>query len=320
MNTTSFAIIQLPWLGSRAQMVAAYRRLIPDAAKQGATLIGLPEFSLSPYLAGTRHPDNFQWAEARHGGETDLLMGSLAKEHNLTIISSIFERRQGVAGSSTNPNSTNPNDYLDTALIHTPDGVLAHATEKMHIPSGDGYHETDYFVGGDYQQVRYPVHTLDSVAVSTPTCYDQWFPEVARMAAIHGAELLFYPTAIGSEPSTPEFDSKDAWQTVMRGHAVANGVFVAAANRVGNENGVTFYGSSFVADPGGNMLAEAPRDEEAVIVAVLEHTTFDQWRQLFPLLRQRRPDAYSSLTDAVRDPLDEHHWERHGQTDSPKSE
>jgi len=304
MNTTHFAIIQLPWLGDRQQMVAAYRRLIPDAAKQGVTLIGLQEFSLSPYLAGTRHPDNFQWAEARHGGETDLLMGSLAKEHNLTIISSIFERRKGA-----NVSSTDPNDYLDTALIHTPDGVLAYATEKMHIPSGDGYHETDYFVGGDYQQVRYPVHALSDVAISTPTCYDQWFPEVARMAAIHGAELLFYPTAIGSEPNAPEFDSKDAWQTVMRGHAVANGVFVAAANRVGSENGVMFYGSSFIADPGGNVLAEAPRDEEAVIVAVLEQPTFDQWRHLFPLLRQRRPDAYGSLTDAVRDPLDDSHWE-----------
>jgi N-carbamoylputrescine amidase len=304
MNTTHFALIQLPWLDSREQMVAAYRRLIPEAAKQGATLIGLQEFSLSPYLAGTRHPDNFQWAEARHGGETDLLMGSLAKEHNLTIISSIFERRKGVSASSTDPN-----DYLDAALIHTPDGVLAYATEKMHIPSGDGYHETDYFVGGDYQQVRYPVHALGDVAISTPTCYDQWFPEVARMAAIHGAELIFYPTAIGSEPNAPKFDSKDAWQTVMRGHAVANGVFVAAANRVGNENGVTFYGSSFIADPGGNILAEAPRDKEAVIVAVLEQPTFDQWRHLFPLLRQRRPDAYGSLTDAVRDPLDDSHWD-----------
>ena len=175
--------------------------------------------------------------------------------------------------------------------------------KRCTFPSGDGYHETDYFVGGDYQQVRYPVHALSDVAISTPTCYDQWFPEVARMAAIHGAELIFYPTAIGGEPSAPEFDSKDAWQTVMRGHAVANGVFVAAANRVGSENEVTFYGSSFIADPGGNILAEAPRDEEAVIVAVLEQPTFDQWRHLFPLLRQRRPTPTAASPTPCATPL-----------------
>lgn len=306
MKTTRVAVIQLPWLGSSEQMAQAYRRLVADAAGQGAEIIGLPEFSLLPYVAGVRDPDNFRWAEARHGGPTDLLMCELAKTHSVTIISSIFERLSHVPLTSTEPT-----DYLDTALIHTPDGVLRYATEKLHIPSGDGYHETDYFISGNYEAAPapYPVHDLEHLHISTPTCYDQWFPEVSRMAAVAGAEFVFYPSAIGSEPTAPDVHSKPAWQTVMRGHAVANGVFVAAANRIGSENGVRFYGGSFIADPGGNILAEAPEDAEAVIVASLEQATFDQWRHLFPLLKQRRPAAYKALTAPVDKPLDGSHWE-----------
>jgi N-carbamoylputrescine amidase len=287
-------------------MAHAYRKLVADAARQGADVIGLPEFSLLPYVAGVRDPANFRWAEVRYGGPTDLFMSELAKTHGVTIISSIFERLSDALATSTNPA-----DYLDTALIHTPDGVLRYATAKLHIPSGKGYHETDYFVSGDYEvaPAPYPVHDLDNLQISTPTCYDQWFPEIARMAAVAGAEFVVYPTAIGSEPGAPDFHSKPAWQTVMRGHAVANGVFVAAANRIGTENGVRFYGGSFIADPGGNILAEAPEDAEAVIVASLEQTTFDQWRHLFPLLKQRRPAAYKSLTAPVDEPLDGSHWE-----------
>ncbi|MEM7737774.1 MAG: nitrilase-related carbon-nitrogen hydrolase [Deinococcota bacterium] len=309
MNTTRVAIIQLPWLGSSEQMAQAYRRLVGDAAQQNADIVCLPEFSLLPYVAGVRDPANFRWAEVRHGGPTDTLMSELAKTHGITIISSIFERLSDVPTTSVNPR-----DYLDTALIHTPNGVLRYATEKLHIPSGDGYHETDYFVSGNYEATPapYPVHDLEQLQISTPTCYDQWFPEVARMAAVAGAEYIFYPTAIGAEPTAPDFHSKSAWQMVMRGHAIANGVFVAAANRIGTENGVRFYGGSFIADPGGTILAEAPEDAEAVIVASLEQATFDQWRHLFPLLKQRCPAAYKSLTTPVDKPLDSSHWETLG--------
>src|SRR5690606_23107362 len=147
---------------------------------------------------------------------------------------------------------THDGQYFDTATIHNPQGELAHFTRKVHIPSGEGYHETDFFGGG----VEYPVHDIGKMRLAIPTCYDQWFPEMARICTLNGAEFIFYPTAIGSEPTDPDFDSKDAWQTVMRGHAVANGVYIAAANRIGEENDIRFYGSSFVCDPTGKIIAE----------------------------------------------------------------
>lgn len=186
--------------------------------------------------------------------------------------------------------------YYDTATLHDAEGRFVGFTRKVHIPSGEGYHETDFFVGaGDY-----PVHELSGVKLGAPTCYDQWFPELARIYALEGAELLAYPTAIGGEPNAPHFDSRDAWQTVMRGHAVANGLFVAACNRVGTER-VSFYGSSFICDPLGRILAQASRDQAEVIVADLNPDLLNEMRDLFPLLHQRRPSAYGRLlSDAVQ--------------------
>ena len=151
--------------------------------------------------------------------------------------------------------------YWDTATIHDAAGQLRHFTRKVHIPSGEGYHETDYFAGAD--QFRCMISA--DVKLAAPTCYDQWFPELARIYALEGAELIYYPTAIGSEPTAEDFDSADAWQTVMRGHAVANGLFIAACNRIGRENAVTFYGSSFICDPLGRVLAQASRDRDEVV-------------------------------------------------------
>ena len=173
----------------------------------------------------------------------------------------------------------------------------------MHIPSGEGYHETDYFEGHD----RFPVHELAEVKLAAPTCYDQWFPELARIYALEGAEFITYPTAIGSEPTSSDFDSADAWQTVMRGHAVANGVFVAACNRVGRENAVTFYGNSFVCDPLGNVLAQAGRQGDEVIHAILKADVRKQYLELFPLLHQRRPQHYGRLL-AEYDPTPPERW------------
>src|SRR5262249_34105236 len=134
----------------------------------------------------------------------------------------------------------------------------------------------------------YPTYSIGMIKIATPTCYDQWFPELSRIYTLNGAEFIYYPTAIGSEPTDPEIDSQDSWQIVMRGQAIANGVFIAAANRIGEENGVRFYGSSFICDPMGKVLAQAGRNTTEVITADLDERTFYRWRKLFPLLKQRR--------------------------------
>lgn len=285
MQSLRVALVQLAWPGSRAAMMDDYRRLIAEAAGRGALLVCLPELSISPYFPATRDKSGFEWMEALSGGPTETFFGSLASEHGVTIIASLFEK-------------ADDGHLYDTATIHGPDGKLAGFTRKIHIPSGEGYHETDFFEsGGDY-----PVFEVGTVALATPTCYDQWFPELARIYTMNGAEFIFYPTAIGSEPTDPDFDSQESWQTVMRGHAIANGVFVAAANRVGAENGLRFYGSSFVCAPTGKILAQAGRDTTEVIIADLDAHLFDHWRELFPLLHQRRPHTYARITEPVAAP------------------
>lgn len=279
------ALVQVAWLGDQAAMQAQYRGLIAQAAAAGAALVCLPELSLTPYFPAVRDPAGFAWAERLPGGPSETCFSALAREHRVALVGSLFEE-------------TPDGELYDTATLHGPDGRLIGVTRKVHIPSGAGYHETDYFQPGD----DYPVFDLGPLAVATPTCYDQWFPELARIYTLNGAHFIFYPTAIGSEPTDPDFDSRDAWQAVMRGHAVANGVFVGAANRVGTENGLRFYGSSFICDPTGRLLAQAGRDTTEVIVADLDAATFHRWRRLFPLLHQRRPATYRRLGEAWAGP------------------
>lgn len=280
MDRLHIALCQGHWTGDVETTKALYADLIAQAAKDGAQLIGLPEFTILPYFPGTRDESGFQWAEPLQGGISGQFFSELTKTHHIKLIGSIFEKDN--------------NHYWDTAVIYDESGALQHYTRKVHIPSGEGYHETDFFNGFD----AYPVHDLDSVKLAAPTCYDQWFPELARICALNGAEFIFYPTAIGSEPTAPQFDSKSAWQTVMRGHAVANGVYIAACNRVGTET-VTFYGSSFVCDPLGNIIAEASRDKDEVIHAVLDPAVREQYIELFPLLHQRKPQHYRRLLDSI---------------------
>lgn len=278
MQKLRLAVIQTYWPGNRPEMVATYQKLIKEAAGQGAELICLQEFTFSPYFASVIDPENYRWAEPLHGGESDQILGQMARDNGVYLIGSIFE--QGTDGK-----------YWDTATLHNPAGRLAGFTRKVHIPQGDGYHEDHYF-GGD---TEYPIHEVKGVKLAMPTCYDQWFPEMSRICALNGAEFIFYPTAIGSEPTNPAVDTKNAWQMVMRGQAIANGVYIAAANRVGQEY-VKFYGSSFICDPQGNLLAEASRENTEIIYADLDPTWFAEWRRLFPLLNQRRPAAYGKLT------------------------
>lgn len=280
MKDIHIALAQGHWTGEQESTIALYRGLVAEAAETGARLICLPEFTILPYFPGVRDRTGFRWAEPLQGGVSEKFFGQLAREHGVTILGSLFERDDN-------------GRFWDTATVHKPDGKLAHFTRKMHIPSGEGYHETDYFEGAG----KFPVHQLDEVMLAAPTCYDQWFPELARIYALEGAELIAYPTAIGSEPKASDFDSAAAWKTVMRGHAVANGVFVAACNRVGRENAVTFYGSSFVCDPLGNVLAQAGREGDEVIHAVLRAELREQYLELFPLLHQRRPQHYGRILE-----------------------
>jgi N-carbamoylputrescine amidase len=278
MKAVHLALCQGHWTGDVESTKALYAELIAEAVGRGATLVCLPEFTILPYFPATRDREGMQWAETLTEGVSAEFFSEQAKKHSISLVGSIFEREG--------------EQFWDTAVIYGEDGALKHYTRKVHIPSGEGYHETDFFEGF----AEYPVHELDTVKIAAPTCYDQWFPELARIYALNGAELIFYPTAIGGEPTAPEFDSKDAWQTVMRGHAVANGLFVAAANRVGQER-VKFYGSSFICDPLGNLLVSASRDKDEVIDAVLEPAVREQYLNLFPLMYQRRPHTYGRLLE-----------------------
>jgi len=280
MQNLRVALMQLAWQGSRAAMAGRVRQLAARAAAEGARMLCLPELTLSPYFPATTDPAGFDWAEPLPGGETDALCAEIARAHGMVVLGSLAER-------------TPDGRVFDTATVHGPDGALIGITRKVHIPSGEGYNETTFFEGaGDY-----PVHDAGSVRLAVPTCYDQWFPEMARISALNGAEFIFYPTAIGSEPTDPGMDSSEMWQLVMRGHAIANGVFIGAANRIGHEQGVTFYGRSFICDPMGRLLTEAGRDTEEVLVADLDPAALERWRGLFPLLHQRKPGTYRRLIE-----------------------
>jgi len=272
-------LVQQRWYPDPAKHAQALRRGALTAAQRGAQVICLQELTLHRYFADVRDPACFALAEPVGEGPTSALCSRLAVESGAYVIGSLFERADG--------------RYFNTAVVFDPQGNLIAHTRKQHIPSGSGYHEDYYFEPGDS---NYPVHDLGFIRIATPTCYDQWFPELARIYALKGAELIVYPTAIGSEPDHPGFDTRPCWQTVMCGHAIANGIFIVAVNRVGNEGVVNFYGSSFVCDPLGRLLTRAPRHRPAVLVAELDFSVMTFWRQLFPLLRQRQPGCYRQLT------------------------
>nr|WP_254858150.1 nitrilase-related carbon-nitrogen hydrolase [Protofrankia sp. BMG5.30] len=185
----------------------------------------------------------------------------------------------------------------NTAVAVAPDGALLARTRKLHIPVTAGYYEDRYFRGGPAGPAAYPVLGLGTARFGFPTCWDQWFPELARAYSLAGADVLVYPTAIGSEPNQPGFDTRPLWQQVIVGNGIANGTFMVAVNRIGSEGTLTFYGSSFISDPYGRVLVQAPRDEPAVLVADLDLDQRRDWLDLFPFLTTRRPDAYTPLAE-----------------------
>ena len=259
---------------------------IEKAAKQGAQIVSTQELFRSRYFCQTEDAGQFALAEPVPGPTTATL-AALAKRLGIVIVGSLFERR--AAGL-----------YHNTAVVLDADGRLAGTYRKMHIPEDPRFYEKFYFAPGD---LGFPAFDTAVGRIAVLVCWDQWYPEGARLAAMAGAQILFYPTAIGTwtgEMGLKEAQ-RDAWTTIQRSHAIANGVFVVAPNRVGPEDELVFWGSSFIARPFGGVLATASESEEAVLVADCDLAEVERCRQGWPFLRDRRIDAYGGLTQRYLD-------------------
>jgi N-carbamoylputrescine amidase len=283
--------VQERWHANPEEHLAALAAGIRIAAGEGARLVCLQELTLSPYFAITPEGPGGVGVEPEQleSGPTASFARELAAETGAYVHASLYERADGSDGLGYN-----------TAILVAPDGRLVSRTRKLHIPVTAGYYEDHYFRpgpadGDPFPVVRLPAEVADA-RLGLPTCWDQWFPELARAYSLAGAEVLIYPTAIGSEPDHPGFDTEPLWQQVIVAEGIANGTFMVAVNRIGTEGPITFYGSSFISDPYGRVLVQAPRDEPAVLVADLDLDQRQDWLELFPLLRTRRPDTYGSLT------------------------
>jgi N-carbamoylputrescine amidase len=260
---------------------------VGEAAARGAEVVCLPELFRSRYFCQREDASLFDLAEAVPGPSTEAL-GAAAKQHGVAVIAPVFERR--AAGL-----------YHNSAAVLDADGQMLGLYRKMHIPDDPAFYEKFYFTPGD---LGFRAFDTRHGRVGTLICWDQWYPEGARLTALQGAAVLFYPTAIGwhpAEKATEGASQRDAWQTIQRGHAIANGVYVAVVNRVGHERpedgdpGLEFWGSSFLADPFGVVLAEASADREEILVGQVDLTRIEQVRRGWPFLRDRRIDAYSGL-------------------------
>jgi len=254
---------------------------IARAARGGAKLVCLPELFRSLYFCQKQDYKCFQLAEPIPGPTTKLLSAA-AKKHKITLVSSLFEKRTGGL-------------YHNTAVVFGPNGKILGTYRKMHIPDDPGFNEKFYFTPGDtgFQPIETPVGRLGILV-----CWDQWYPEAARLMALRGAQILIYPTAIGwarGEKKSVCQIQRNAWQTIQRSHAIANGLFVLSINRTGRENNLDFWGTSFVSNPIGHVLAEASTDRTQIIHASLQLSETTTTRQHWPFLRDRRVDAYAGL-------------------------
>ena len=294
-RTTSVGLVQTKWFESADAHTEQLTEGVSACAEAGANVVFLPELTLSRYPADTR-PEGPADASAEdlENGPSLALAKTLAQSCDVHLQISLFER-SGAADQRG----------LNTSIIVSPNGECVGRTRKLHIPVTEGYFEDHYFTEGPADN-PYPVHTLAldglDLKVGNPTCWDEWFPEVARCYALAGADLICYPTAIGSEPDYPEFDTAPLLRRVVAGHAAANGLFVALPNRFGSEGLIEFYGSSCLIDPFGRVLAEAPRDEAAALVAEIDLGQREDWLTLFPFFATRRPDTYGALTAAKVNP------------------
>ena len=289
-------LVQHAWRPDAEELAAVLTDAIGTAAEAGARVVFLPELTLSRYPAqeaATGRPGDT--AEQLTSGPTFAFASHAAKTHGVHVHASLYQHDAGPAGQDDGRG-------LNTAILVSPDGELVGRTHKLHIPVSAGYYEDTYFRQGPAEDPHpvYELGGLDGVRMGLPTCWDEWFPELARAYSLGGAELLVYPTAIGSEPGFPDFDTQPLWQQVIVGNGITAGTFMVVPNRTGVEGGLTFYGSSFVSDPYGRVLVQAPRDEEAVLVVDLDLDQRRDWLDLFPFLTTRRPDTYAALTAPVR--------------------
>ncbi|HAS81530.1 MAG TPA: acyltransferase [Verrucomicrobia bacterium] len=275
-------LVQMRCSEDKAVNMATALSRIESLAAQGAQIICLQELFLSRYFAATEDHACFRLASPVPGPDTEPLQASAAK-HKVVLVASVFEKRaHGL--------------YHNTAAVIDADGRMMGIYRKSHIPDDPGYYEKFYFAPGD---TGYRVFKTRYASIGVLICWDQWYPEAARITSLMGAEILFYPTAIGWDvTASDETNSEqfDAWRTIQRGHAIANGVHVVAVNRTGQEGGQSFWGGSFVANPFGKLLYEAAHDEEALPVVTLDLASSDRYRTLWPFLRDRRIDTYSPMT------------------------
>ncbi len=260
---------------------------INKAAKQGAQVICLPELFRSQYFCQKEDIKNFDLAETIPGPSTEEI-GKIAKKNKIVVVASIFEKRA-------------PGIYHNSVALINTDGKVSGIYRKMHIPDDPAYYEKFYFAPGDLGYKSFITHYGN---IGTLICWDQWYPESARLTALQGASILFYPTAIGWHPHEKKKEGKaqfDSWQTIQRGHAIANGVYVAACNRIGLEKltadsaGIEFWGSSFISDPQGVIIAQASHNKEEILIADVDIERIEYIRRNWPFLRDRRIDSYIGI-------------------------
>jgi len=286
-ETFTVGLVQMTCSPTPGENLAKAEQKIREAARSGAQIVCLQELFRTQYFCREESADRFSLAEPIPGPSTKAL-AKLARELSAVIVAPLFERRaEGV--------------YHNTAAVIDADGALLGLYRKMHIPDDPLYYEKFYFTPGD---LGFPNFDTRFGRIAVLICWDQWYPEGARLASLRGADILFYPTAIGWHPAEKQqcgAAQLDAWRTIQRGHAIANGIFVAAANRVGYEGppqaGLDFWGSSFVADPFGQILAEASAAEEETLVVECDRRRMQEVRRNWPFLRDRRIDAYSPILE-----------------------
>ncbi len=290
-DTFRIGLVQMGCDADRDTNLAKAEAAIAAAAKMGAQIVCLPELFTGPYFCQTEDYHLFDLAEPIPGPSTDRL-GKAAKANNVVVVGSLFEKRM-------------PGVYHNTATVHDADGSFLGIYRKMHIPDDPMFLEKYYFTPGD---TGWKVFDTKYAKVGTLVCWDQWYPEAARLTALQGAEVIFYPTAIGWHPKEKaEYGEAQhsAWETSMRGHAIANGVYVGAVNRVGHEKltgeGLEFWGQSFVSDPFGRLLQVGDVAKEEIIVIECSRRHAEEVRRNWPFFRDRRIDAYGGITNGVAD-------------------
>ena len=287
MAKVTIGLVQSREYPSKTKALERHLALITQAAKKGAQIVCLQELFLTPYFCKREDTALFELAE-KIPGATTATLGGLAKKLGVVIIASLFEKR-------------GPGLYHNTAAVIDADGKYLGKYRKMHIPEDPGFNEKFYFTPGD---LGYRVWDTKFGKIGVLICWDQWYPEAARLAALGGAEILFYPTAIGwlkSEKKKLGKAQHCAWETVQRGHAVANGCYLAAVNRVGVEENTEFWGQSFVANPYGEITAKASADQEEVLITECDLGLVEDFRRIWPFFRDRRIDTYAPLAKRFLD-------------------